>query len=159
MQAATTLSNTHRALNSPSAAMGSTSTTMSLPEWPPAITDHHRTELARLATTYALAHGLLYLPPLAQDAQQQPRIPPSAIHAPVSLFPTPFPRTLFQRAQKLQRLYNVLYARIALDVDFLDRVLGGEQGLGNVDEYTGNLWKCWKTVRSVGFEQASNLEI
>ena len=127
-----------------------------LPEWPPALTDHHCNELAKLATTYALAHGLLYLPPLTPGVEHQPRVPPSAIHAPISLFPTPFPRKLFERAQRLQRLYNALYARIALDTDFLDRVLGEEVGLGKVDEYTGNLWKCWKTVRNVGFEQVSD---
>ena len=138
-----------------SSSTSSTMASVQLPEWPPAMMDEQRNELAKLATTYALAHGLLYLPPLPPDHQHQPRIPLSAIHAPVSLFPSPFPRVLFERALRLQRLYNALYARIALDTDFLDRVLGAEVGLGKVDEYTGNLWKCWKTVRNVGFEQVN----
>jgi len=106
-------------------------------------------ELTRLATTYALAHGLLYLP----VGDVQPPAPTSAIHAPLALFPAPFPRSKFLLAQKLQPLYNVLYARVAADEKFLDEVMGGVDGVGKVDQFTGQLWKCWKQLRDEGIQQ------
>lgn len=106
-------------------------------------------ELTRLATTYALAHGLLYLP--AGDVQ--PLAPTSAIHAPLAIFPTCFPRSKFVLAQKLQPLYNILYARVATDEKFLDEVMGGVEGVGKVDRFTGQLWTCWKRLRDEGIEQ------
>lgn len=44
----------------------------------------------------------------------------------------------------------MLYARIAMDVEFLDRVMGAEEGAGKVDEFTGKLWKGWKGLRDEG---------
>lgn len=113
-----------------------------LPEWPPQITEAQRHSLTLLATTYALSHGLIYLP----VADIQPPAPTSTIHAPISLFPSPFPRRWFEEARKLQHVYNVLYAKIAMDDDFLDRVMG-EDGAGRADEFTGQLWKKWKQLR------------
>ena len=106
-------------------------------------------ELTRLATTYAMAHGLLYLP----VGDVQPPAPASAIHAPFTLLPTPFPRSKFLLAKKLQPLYNVLYARIATDEKFLDEVMGGVDGVGKVDQFTGQLWRYWKQLRDEGIQQ------
>lgn len=116
--------------------------TMTLPCWPPELTEAQRKELTNLATTYALAKGLGYLP--LPQPNQPPDGPSSAIHGPFTLLPSPFPRNLFTRAQRLQRTYNVLYARIARDVAFLDRVMGA---VGEVDEFTGTLWRGWKAIR------------
>lgn len=121
----------------------------SLPHWPPEVTDQQREALTLQATTYALSHGLIYLP----LAAVQPPAPTSAIHAPLALFPSPFPRKEFERAKNLQRYYNVLYARVALDEAFLDRVMGAEQGVGRVDEFTGQLWRIWKKLRDRGITQ------
>ncbi|TFL02602.1 glutathione synthase [Pterulicium gracile] len=111
--------------------------------WPPSLSEDQLQELTLIATSYALSHGLLYLP----VAAKQPPAPSSAIHAPLSLFPSPFPRQLFEQAQKLQHIYNTLYARIAMDEDFLDEVMGAVDGVGAVDEFVGQLWKGWKQVR------------
>lgn len=106
-------------------------------------------ELTSLATTYALAHGLLYLP----VGDFQPPAPTCAIHAPLAIFPTLFSRSKFALAQKLQPLYNVLYARVATDEKFMDEVMGGIEGAGKVDQFTGQLWTCWKRVRDEGIDQ------
>lgn len=119
-----------------------------LDSWPPAITDEQLAALALQATTYALSHGLVYLP----AAEVQPAAPTSTIHAPLSLFPSPIPRQLFVQARQLQRIYNILYARVATDVEFLDRTMG-EKGVGKVDEFTGQLWKRWKRLRDSGIVQ------
>lgn len=110
--------------------------------WPPELSEEQRAQLIDLATTYSLANGLAYLPNPA------PSGPPTfAIHAPFTLIPTPYPRDLFTKAQKLQHIYNVLYSRVTLDTPFLDRVLGAEGGVGRVDEFVGTLWKGWKAIR------------
>ncbi|KAH9015705.1 glutathione synthase [Lactarius hengduanensis] len=91
--------------------------------WPPNVTTEQLDQLTLLATTWALSHSLIYLPPFTLD-KPLPPVPESAIHAPLSLFPTPVPRQLFKRALALQRAYNTLYARIALDTAFLDETMG-----------------------------------
>ena len=125
-------------------------------QWPPDISQSELETLTLLATTYALSHGLVYLP----VANIQPPAPTSTIHAPLALFPSPIPRKQFEKARTLQHLYNVLYARIATDVDFLDRVMGEERGVGQVDEFTGQLWRQWKRLRSRegGIVQVRRLE-
>jgi len=110
-----------------------------LPAWPPSLSPEQQEHLLLLSTTYAFSHGLTYLPP-------NPTFPPtSTISAPLSLFPTPFPRASFELAKEIQPVYNALYARIALDWDFLDRVMGGS--VAKVDEFQGELWRGWKSIR------------
>lgn len=124
-----------------------------LAAWPPQISEQQLDSLTLLATTYALSHGLVYLP----VADKQPPAPTSTIHAPLSLFPSPIPRTLFDKAKALQRTYNVLYARIATDVEFLDRIMGAVEGVGKADEFTGQLWRRWKQRRDEGVIQVRRL--
>ncbi|KAJ7590685.1 hypothetical protein C8J56DRAFT_857918 [Mycena floridula] len=104
--------------------------------WPPPASASQIADLKNKAVTYALSHGILYLPVSPSDS------PGSAIHAPIALFPSPFPRNLFERAQRLQYAYNVLYSRIAMDEAFLDRVMGGTN-----DPFVGSLWEGWKAIR------------
>ena len=128
----------------------SSSLSFDFSQWPPEFTADQLTELTRLATTYSLAHGLLYLPPRPQPPPPPPAAPASAIHAPISLVPAPFPRKLFGEVKKLQRIYNVLYARIALDEEFLDRIMGEGGGVADVDDFTRQLWRIWKELRDDG---------
>ena len=111
--------------------------------WPPSLSQIQLEALTLYATTYAISHGLLYLPP----AEHQPVIPSAAIHAPISLFPSPFPRKLFELGLRLQKTYNILYSRIAMDEEFLDQIMGAETGVGKVDDFIGQLWTGWKQLR------------
>ncbi|KAF8550546.1 glutathione synthase [Imleria badia] len=122
-------------------------------QWPPQFTDVQLATLLHHATTYALAHGLAYLPP----TPSQPPSPSSVIHAPISLVPAPVPRAIFQKAQRLQSVYNHLYARVAADDDFLDQVMGAEVGVGQADEFVKRLWKGWKEIREEGIVQPLHL--
>lgn len=115
------------------------SSTSLLPPWPPALTQEQQAKLLLLASTYALSRGFTLLPP-------SPTNPPtSAIPAPLSLCPTPFPRDLYDLAVRIQPAYNALYVNITKDVEFLDRVMGGV--VSKVDEFQGELWRCWKECR------------
>ncbi|KAK8849378.1 glutathione synthetase [Kwoniella newhampshirensis] len=115
------------------------SSSNTLPEWPPALTPEQHAQLILLSSTYALSHGFTLLPPNSSHP------PTSAIPAPLSLLPTPFPRELYSLAVSLQPIYNALYARIALDWEFLDRVMGGS--VSKVDTFQGELWRGWRQVR------------
>ncbi|KAK7439545.1 Glutathione synthetase [Stygiomarasmius scandens] len=123
-------------------------------QWPPSLSPDQIDVLHLRAARYALSHGLLYLPPGTQPSSG---IPTSAIHAPFSLLPTPVPRAQFEHAKKIQSIYNVLYARIAMDTEFLDTVMGTERGVGKVDDFVGRLWNGWKKLRDAGLEQPLHL--
>jgi hypothetical protein len=116
--------------------------------WPPDVTTEQLDQLTLLATTYALSHSILYLPPVSPE-NPPPPAPESAIFAPISLIPTPIPRHIFSKALTLQRAYNTLYARITLDTSFLDRVMG-PGGVSDVDDFTSALWSAWKVLRDKG---------
>ena len=116
--------------------------------WPPDVTTEQLDELTLLATTYALSHSILYLPPVSPE-KPPPSAPESAIFAPISLIPTPIPRHLFANALTLQRAYNTLYARVALDTSFLDQIMG-PGGVSDVDEFIFSLWSVWKKLRDEG---------
>ncbi|KAJ7779542.1 hypothetical protein B0H14DRAFT_2961681 [Mycena olivaceomarginata] len=106
-------------------------------EWPPTLSE---------------AHFFTSLPSNLNRSSQN-----SAIHAPLSVFPSPFPLRLFLLARRLQSTYNILYARIATDVEFLDQVMGAVEGVGKVDDFVGQLWTGWKTLRDEGLVQPLQL--
>jgi uncharacterized membrane protein len=62
------------------------------------------------AVDYALTHGLVVRHPTDISA---------VIHAPFSLNPSPFPRSLFQTALHLQPLFNTLVHHLSLSESFL----------------------------------------
>jgi hypothetical protein len=106
-----------------------------LSKWPPELAPHELREMTAKATTYAVSHGLQYLPPATTAVTSS--TPATAVHAPITLFPSPFPRKLFEHARKLQRIYNVLYARISMDNRFLDNIVSE---IGDTDDFIGRLW-------------------
>ncbi|THH21404.1 hypothetical protein EW146_g161 [Bondarzewia mesenterica] len=123
--------------------------------WPPELSSTQVEQLTLLATTYSLSHSLLYLPPNTPSSRTPPA-PTSAIHAPFSLVPTPIPRRLFDLVKHLQRAYNVLYSRIAMDEAFLDEIMD-QGGVAEVDRFTGELWRRWKQLRGEGIVQPLQL--
>lgn len=48
-----------------------------------------------------------------------------ATNAPVTLFPSPFPRVCFEEATALQEIYNKLYAMITCNEEWLGKVVEG----------------------------------
>ena len=125
-------------------------------KWPPELSEEQQRELVVQASTYSLAHGLLFLPKSAGEVEivksvgsNQTLGPSSAIHAPISLFPSPFPREQFELARRLQKAYNVLYARVAMNESFLDGVFSKI----TADDFIGRLWRIWKSLRNEGVTQ------
>lgn len=124
-------------------SLRSSSLSMASSDYPPTISSDHETSLLALASDYSLSNGLI-LRPLDNSSTQ-------SIHAPYSLYPTPFPSHLFSQALSLQTRYNELYAKITTDDQFLERVVGGN--VARVDEFQGKLYEIWKTVKKEGVKQ------
>ncbi|SNX86677.1 related to glutathione synthase [Melanopsichium pennsylvanicum] len=114
-----------------------------LPAWPPILSDDAKNYLSHQATDFALAQGIIYRPIPISSSSAPPT--DSAIHAPFSLTPSPFPRNLFNRAQAIQSSYDLLYAQISSDHQFLQRVIG--ESVVQVDEFQKQLWDIYTAVK------------
>ncbi|KAL8834216.1 MAG: hypothetical protein Q9170_003846, partial [Blastenia crenularia] len=94
-------------------------------------------------------HGsLLKIPPYSGEILARP--------IGVSLFPSRFPRDLFQRAKKLQVLFNKLYVSVARDTEWLTEAL---RDLIESDTLVGTLWKIHEVVQREGSVQPLSLAI
>lgn len=85
------------------------STTTIIPEnpYPPNLTDPHLLHLITTITDYQFLHGsVLKIPPYTGQTFARP--------VGVSVFPSPFPRKLFEEAQNLQKVWNELYVKVSV---------------------------------------------
>lgn len=104
--------------------------------------DSESTEFLRTSLVdYCLSHGLVVRPQPALSENPHGCL---VTHAPVALYPTEFPRSAFEHAKKIQRDYNELYAKIAMDEGFLTTIM---DELKNVDEFMKNLWELHLSVK------------
>ena len=91
--------------------------------YPPEIDTPECEHLSEVVKDWTVAHGLaIRPPPVLLPAEADPSNV-LATTAPVTLFPSPFPRICFQQARSVQQAYNELYARISKDEDFLCQVV------------------------------------
>jgi glutathione synthase len=91
--------------------------------YPPEPTSVEADYLVMLIKDWSIARGLAVRPsPVLVTEQADPR-GVLATTAPVTLFPSPFPRVCFQQAQSIQKLYNHLYASISQDETFLKEIV------------------------------------
>jgi glutathione synthase len=65
------------------------------------------------AIDWSLAHGLVVRPTL--EKQQHFEHNAAVTHAPLALYPTPFPRAEFSKAKELQAPWNTLIHRMSQD--------------------------------------------
>lgn len=123
----------HRALLSPpltkflaklTPSIERNSTMTSDATYPPALDAGLETErLSQTIKDWSIANGLAVRPPPALVGQNQDPEGILAINAPVTLFPSPFPKSCFEEAKAIQTNYNELYARISQDEEFLGRLV------------------------------------
>jgi len=95
---------------------------MVVESYPPDIDEGERQGLVQVVKDWTAAHGLTVRPP---PAVVSPELDPSGIlatSAPVTLFPSPFPRACFVQAKLVQHAYNELYSKISQDEEFLTRI-------------------------------------
>ena len=89
-----------------------------LDKYPPSLSEEQLANLVFNIKDWQITHGMLLK--YGADAHSIACTPIG-----VSMFPTPFPRTLFEHAQKLQPIYNKLYAAISEDEEWLEMALRG----------------------------------
>uniref|UniRef100_A0A914H5E9 Glutathione synthetase n=1 Tax=Globodera rostochiensis TaxID=31243 RepID=A0A914H5E9_GLORO len=77
-----------------------------------------------------------------------------AVITPFSLFPTPFPRDLFELAQKVQKAYNLLYFRISNDFDFLVETF---EPVAVTNESVRTMLNILKSVHAEGIKQTKSM--
>jgi glutathione synthase len=86
--------------------------------YPPTLDDAlEKDRLAQAIKDWTIANGLAVRPPPAVVNNDSEGI--LAMSAPVTLFPSPFPKSCFEEAKAIQTKYNELYARISQDEKYL----------------------------------------
>jgi glutathione synthase len=86
--------------------------------YPPTLDDAlEKDRLVQTIKDWTITNGLTVRPPPAVAGNDSEGI--LAMSAPVTLFPSPFPKSCFEEAQAIQIQYNDLYARISRDEEFL----------------------------------------
>lgn len=91
--------------------------------YPPILSAAEAEHLISTIKDWSVAHGLTVRPPLSVIAAEADPHGIMATTAPVTLFPSPFPRVCFEQAKSIQKAYNILYAAIAQDEDFLKDIV------------------------------------
>ncbi|OQE40045.1 hypothetical protein PENCOP_c006G06612 [Penicillium coprophilum] len=122
--------------------------------YPPDLSPAQQKFLVTFVKDWAIQNGLAVRP--------SPAIIPSgadsngvlATNAPVTLFPSPFPRACFEEATALQEIYNELYAMITCNEEWLGKIV---EGLIEVDDFVSNLWKVHLDVQKEGYVQNLSL--
>jgi glutathione synthase len=91
--------------------------------YPPEETSDEIKHLVSLIKDWSIAHGLAVRPPPSVVSAEFDPHGILATTAPVTLFPSPFPRVCFDQARSIQEAYNELYASIAQDEEFLKSIV------------------------------------
>lgn len=91
--------------------------------YPPEITEDQLEDLVQRVKDWTIFNGLTVRPNPAFISSQVNPGNVVATNAPVTLFPSPFPKHCFEQAQSLQKAYNALYANIASDEEWLGGIM------------------------------------
>ncbi|KAH6636614.1 hypothetical protein F5144DRAFT_591706 [Chaetomium tenue] len=117
--------------------------------YPPTLDDAlEKDRLAQAIKDWTIANGLAVRPPPAVVSNNPEGI--LAMSAPVTLFPSPFPKGCFEEAKAIQTKYNELYARISQDEEYLSGLV---QEVASGDEFIAELWKIHLRVKEEGYVQ------
>ncbi|KHN99510.1 glutathione synthetase large chain [Metarhizium album ARSEF 1941] len=106
-------------------------------QYPPATTAEELNHLVEVIKDWSIGNGLAVRTPPAVISPEADPTKITAVPAPVTLFPTAFPRQAFMQGQKAQNAYNEL-------------VIDG-------DDFVRDLWAVHETVKSEGYTQPLSL--
>ena len=97
---------------------------------PTTLPDNFKHHLVEASKDWSIAHGLAVRVSTnhkdagaATDSAEGHDTNALVTTAPITLFPSPFPRTCFEKALELQPAYNELYAAIAGDEEWLEEIV------------------------------------
>lgn len=111
--------------------------------WPPIQKICDEKSLLRDARDYALNHGLV----IRQNNISNNNI---VVHYPITLFPCPFPRRLYQLAELIQKDVNQLMYKVATNIEFMSQSL---QSVIDVDDFTKNIYNINVKIEKAGRSQ------
>jgi glutathione synthase len=89
------------------------------PNYPPELTSEQAEYLLSNLKNWSILNGLAVRPSHNYISKDVDRSDSIAIPAPVTLFPSVFPRSCFNEARDIQQAFNELYAAIATDEAWL----------------------------------------
>ncbi|KAF2718018.1 glutathione synthase [Polychaeton citri CBS 116435] len=124
------------------------------PPYPPPLSPEEESYLLSNLKDWSIAHGLAVRPPPSYVPEAQNPGNALAANAPVTLFPSLFPRTCFEQASDVAQAYNVLYSAIACDEAWLGAVV---EELIEIDDFMAGLWKVHLKVKGEGYAQPLSL--
>jgi glutathione synthase len=119
--------------------------------YPPRLSDEQYATLVADIKDWQITHGSL-LKLVQTDEENTVQCHPVG----TTLFPTLFPKELFDEAHALQKVYNKLYAAVAEDDEWLLDVL---KDLIDVDDLASALWEIYQEVKEEGVVQDLTLGI
>jgi len=93
------------------------------PDYPPELSGARRQFLLTNLKDWSISNGLAVRPAPSYVPQQQDPELSLATTAPVTLFPSLFPRSCFEHGVKIQTAYNKLYSAIAQDEKWLEPII------------------------------------
>lgn len=120
------------------------------PDYPPALSDERRKYLLTGLKDWSISAGLAVRPVpsfVPSDVDPEGVL---ATTAPVTLFPSLFPRSCFDEGLAIQTAYNKLYSAIARDEAWLKPII---EELLDIDDFVAQLWKVQKSVADEGYAQ------
>jgi len=91
--------------------------------YPPPLAEEQEAYLVQTVKNWTVEHALTVRPSAAVVPAESNPNNVLATNAPVTLFPSPFPKHCFEQARSLQQVYNELYAAIASDEQWLETIL------------------------------------
>lgn len=138
------------------------------PDYPPPLNAAQRDYLLTALKDWSSANGLTVRP---AATFVNPDVDPAGVlatPAPVTLFPSLFPRSCFEEALSIATAYNELYAAIAQDEDWLEEIVeecvsarrnqcdvahADRIRLLDIDDFVSRLWKVHLAVKKEGYVQ------
>lgn len=93
------------------------------PAYPPPLNDEQENYLLTNLKDWSIAHGLAVRPAPSYVPQASDPARALATTAPVTLFPSLFPRICLEQAKAVAEAYNELYSAIASDETWLTGIV------------------------------------
>ncbi|KAL2854668.1 hypothetical protein BJX68DRAFT_232222 [Aspergillus pseudodeflectus] len=122
--------------------------------YPPYLNPAQKEFLVQTVKDWATQNGLMVRPAPTFISKDSNPYGVLATNAPVTLFPSPFPKSSFEEAKALQTVYNKLYAAITCNKEWIGKIM---EDLIDVDDFISNLWKVHITVQEEGYAQTLSL--
>lgn len=91
--------------------------------YPPTLLDGERDNLVQTIKDWSSGNGLVIRPPPSVIPAAADPAGIASVNAPVTLFPSPFPRQCFVQGRSAQKAYNELYAAVSRDEAFLEQIV------------------------------------